>query len=111
AAAGGAPTIASRSWRRVMVGSFGTTTVSLTNDSTVRYRSVIDTVGKSLQLRSSADPADTIRFRYTFVEPNRLVLRAGDRDSLPLAFERLDVSTFLLTSRGFHWINEVPMSR
>jgi hypothetical protein len=34
-----------------------------------------------------------------------------DKDAVSVDLERLDTSKMLLTSRGFHWINEAPFNR
>jgi hypothetical protein len=51
-------------------------------------------------------------FTYSQPDAQRLILR-GNLDGKPIVaeFHRFDASKFLLTSRGFHWINEDPFNR
>ena len=60
----------------------------------------------STQLKQKGD------FSYSQPDNQHLILR-GNLDGNPIvaAFHRFDPSQFLLTSRGFHWINEDPFNR
>ena len=51
-------------------------------------------------------------FTYSQPDTQHLVLRGTLNGNAVIAgFHRLDDSTLLLTSRGFHWINEDPFNR
>jgi len=60
----------------------------------------------STQLKQKGD------FGYSQPDAQHLIL-CGNLDGKPIvaAFHRFDPSRFLLTSRGFHWINEDPFNR
>jgi uncharacterized membrane protein YphA (DoxX/SURF4 family) len=51
-------------------------------------------------------------FSYSRPDARHLILR-GNLDGNPIVaeFHRADASQFLLTNRGFHWINEDPFNR
>jgi hypothetical protein len=98
-------------WRRFVVNYPGYLSVRLLNDSTRGFAATVDTTAHTLELKSRSDSARVMPFAYG---------RSGDRlrldgllgqDSLHIRLHRVDEKKFLLVSRGFHWINELPFNR
>ena len=101
-------------WRRMIVNYPGFLSVRLLNDSTHGYRVVTDSVRHTLLLSTRKD--STTKFPFTYARGgahNEQLLLDGflGRDSLHLRLHRVDETKFLLLSRGYHWINELPVNR
>lgn len=99
-------------WRRVIFDRPGVLAVQLMGDARQRYRLELDADKKTLTLKKREDPNWKADFTYEQPEPERLTL-AGGFDGRPVraSLRRTDPSQFLLTSRGFNWINESPFNR
>ncbi|HEY7237136.1 MAG TPA: hypothetical protein VH539_23465 [Gemmatimonadaceae bacterium] len=101
-------------WRRMVVNYPGFLSVRLLNDSTRGYRVQADSVRHTLVLSTMADSSKKFPFSYTraglFNEQLQLDGTFGG-DSLHLRLHRVDENRFLLLSRGYHWINELPFNR
>jgi hypothetical protein len=99
-------------WRRVVFDRPGTFAVQLMNNSRQRYRLELDEAKKTLTLSKRDDPNWKPVLDYREPEPEHLTL-AGDLDGrrVEAKLRRADPSQFLLTSRGFHWVNEFPLNR
>ncbi|HKW10505.1 MAG TPA: hypothetical protein VJO33_09000, partial [Gemmatimonadaceae bacterium] len=101
-------------WRRMVVNYPGFLSVRLLNDSTRGYRVQADSVRHTLMLSMKADSSKRFPFTYTrsglFNGQLQLDGTLGG-DSLHLRLHRVDESRFLLLSRGYHWINELPFNR
>ena len=83
------------------------------NDSAVVYRTVVDTVARTIVLSSFADstkPKQTLT--YSRPEKTRLTLD-GTLDGQPIHVDMAyrDPDSFLLRSRKFSWVQERPFNR
>jgi hypothetical protein len=99
-------------WRRVVFDRPNQLAVQLMSDTRQRYRLELDEGQKTLSLTKRDDPNWKAVITYERPEPDRLIL-GGDVDGrrIEAALRRTDPSQFLLTSRGFHWVNEYPFNR
>lgn len=72
----------------------------------------LDQSKKSFTLTKRADPNWKADFYYRDGEKDVLLLE-GELDSHKVSakLHRVNESEVLLTSRGFHWINEYPFNR
>ncbi|MGA3200878.1 MAG: hypothetical protein ABSF12_00120 [Bryobacteraceae bacterium] len=77
----------------------------------VNFSSTYDESKHTLKL-SSPQSKQEGEFTYSQPDPQHLTLR-GNLNGNPVVadFHRFDDSRLLLTSRGFHWINEDPFNR
>jgi hypothetical protein len=77
----------------------------------IRFQTTYDESKRILTL-SSTQLKQKGDFTYSQPDAQHLVL-SGKLDGNPIVarFHRFDTSQFLLTSRGFHWINEDPFNR
>ncbi|MFZ0638239.1 MAG: hypothetical protein WAN33_00110 [Candidatus Acidiferrales bacterium] len=103
-------------WRRVTFDSFGTirafATVYSMDDTAHPYGFVIDTAKKTVTLTKASDKNWKANFAYERTTPTELVLDGTmDNHKIHAQFEQVDVSKFLLLSRGFHWVQERGMNR
>ena len=97
-------------WRRVIFHYPGTMAVQLMSDSRVRY--VLDFDEGVLKLGKRDDAQWKTTFSYTQPKPGLLTLEGtldGRKIRAKLHWEK--PPKFLLTTRGFHWINERPFYR
>jgi len=99
-------------WRRVIFHFPGTMAVQLMSDSRERYLLHLDKGVMTLGKRGDADTKWKTTFSYTQPKPGLLTLEGtldGRKIRAKLHWEK--PPEFLLTTRGFHWINERPFSR
>ncbi len=99
-------------WQRVLFDWPGALTVQSMNNAKQHFYLKLDTEGKTLELAKDKQSAWKAAFTFQQPEPDLLVLEGTiDGHKVQVTLRRFDESTFLLTSRGFHWINEVPFNR
>lgn len=98
-------------WRRFATNKFSAL-IRLSTDSMVRYGLRTDTLKKTATLASGPDSTKWVRLAYVFPDSMHLAL-AGRiaADSVEMKLRRRPESSYLLVSRGFHWVNEVPYFR
>jgi hypothetical protein len=78
----------------------------------LRYRIEIDTGGAKISLQKSQKAEDKTVLNYSRPEPDVLIIDGPwDGGTIHVKAHRMDTSKFLLTNRGFHWINELPFNR
>jgi hypothetical protein len=99
-------------WRKVIAEYPGFLTVKMMNDTGRGYPAAYNEDRKILTLSDPGDRSKSYPLTYSRSGPNYLNLEgtiAGDQVSMLLV--KADKSKFLLVSRGFHWINELPFNR
>ncbi len=99
-------------WRRVVFDRVDYFSFQNMDDSRRSYAMKMDAAKRTLTLSQSDKPAWKAAFTYQRPDPDHLLL-AGTLDGHPLraTLHRTDPAKRLLTSRGFHWINEYPFNR
>jgi hypothetical protein len=76
------------------------------------YGLKLDSTRKTLTITDLGDPKKKTVLSYRQPEPKVLTLEGTfEGKKLRTRLRRVDESEFLLTSRGFHWINELPFNR
>lgn len=82
------------------------------DDSFARYDASINVKNETLTLTSDTDKNWKADFSFKRVVPDQLTLN-GDMDGhkTHLQLKLVDRNSFLLVSRGFHWIQEFPFNR
>jgi uncharacterized membrane protein YphA (DoxX/SURF4 family) len=103
-------------WRQLIIaGSKGDAyvTIRTMNDAEKGYQLVEDTVKHTITFVSYYDSSQKVLFNYRFSGPDALVCngRENNNDTIRVYMRKYPENKFLLTSRGFHWINEYPMNR
>jgi hypothetical protein len=98
-------------WRRFATNKF-IALVRLSTDSMARFGLQTDTVKHVATMANGPDSTKWLRFAYAFPDSAHLSLagRIGG-DSVEMKLRRRPESSYLLVSRGFHWVNEVPYFR
>lgn len=98
-------------WRKVAVQFPGFVSVRAMDDS-VRGYSAEYTKGSNTVTLSQGTKNPQNVFTYTRPDADRVRLEGTlGNDRLSIDLKTIDVSKFLLVSRGFHWINETPFNR
>ena len=99
-------------WRRVIFEMRYMASVQLMNDSRQRLNLKLDEKKRTLTVSRRNEPAWDGLLNYERPDPNTLVMDGviGGRKMHTLC-HREPVPAFLLTTRGFHWINEFPFNR
>jgi hypothetical protein len=99
-------------WRRVVFDHPQNASIQLMSDSRRRYTFALDPVKKTMIFTKRDDPNASFRFTYQQPEPGLLTMQGTlDRETIQARLRKADTKSFLLTSRGFHWINEYPFNR
>jgi hypothetical protein len=98
--------------KRVVFSELSRGQFRLMSDSVERYMVKVDSVKHEVALTGRFDPKQAFTLAYAKPDTNHLVL-AGKlgADSVVVKLRRLDEKRFLLTSRGYHWIQEQPFNR
>ena len=99
-------------WRRVIFDSRFIMAVQLTNDSRQRMSVQLDEKKRTLVISRRNEPAWDGRLTYGQPDPGTLTIDGalGGRNIHALC-HREPIPAFLLTTRGFHWVNEYPFNR
>jgi len=93
-------------WRKVAVDFPNGFTVRMTDDTTRFFQTDYD-VSKSA---ITVNKKDTLG--WTRPDPDHVVLTGTwEGAAATIRLRKIDASKFLLMSRGFHWINEMPLNR
>jgi hypothetical protein len=97
-------------WRRLSVSGLAAS-VRFATDSLAMFRLATDTATHTATF-SAGRNAPKLVTAYAFPDSAHLTLRGRiDADSVEMTFRRRPESSYLLVSRGFHWVNEVPFFR
>ena len=99
-------------WRRLVFDRPESISIHPMEGRRLVFKSALDPEKGSLELTKFDDEAWKASFSYHAISDGVMELN-GELDGKKVAakLERLDPSTFLLRSRGFHWINEMPFNR
>lgn len=99
-------------WRRVIFDHPKFLTILPMNGPRQSFALSLDSPPRNLTLTKQNTPAWKAQFTFQQPQPS-VILLDGEMDShrIQAKLRREDSAKFLLTSRGFHWINEVPYNR
>jgi uncharacterized membrane protein YphA (DoxX/SURF4 family) len=99
-------------WHRVIFSRFDRFSVRTMSDSMSRYTLKMTAASKSFVATARFDTTQKLTFAFEKPAPDQLVLRGRvGADSIVARLKRIDESKFLLTSRGFNWVQEQPFNR
>jgi hypothetical protein len=101
-------------WRRVFIGNSGQFSAQRMDDFRDRY--LVETAPKEktgrLELTRRFDFKKKSSLAYAQPKPGLLTLQGSwEGRRLQVRLHRVEPPKFLLTTRGFHWINERPFGR
>ena len=75
------------------------------------YKSEIDTIDKKIRLESFNDSTKVYLLNFKITDSTLQVNGVFRKDTILCNTKKFRKQDFLLTSRGFHWINEYPYNR
>src|SRR6185503_9154939 len=105
------PAVDGQRWRRLVFDS-GRVAVQTATDLYERFGTQFDQEKRTVTLRRRADPGWNAVLTYEQVSPEVITLAGKLNGSeMTARLHRSEARKFLLTDRGFHWINEVPFNR
>ena len=98
-------------WQRIIFDTPRRMAVQTTT-AQERYGLQLDQEKRTLTLRKREDPSWNTVLNYEQISPEVITV-AGvlNGSQMTARFRRSEERKFLLTDRGFHWINEVPFNR
>jgi hypothetical protein len=98
-------------WNKLTISYAGGARVRFMNDSVKRYDFVIDTAKHTIVMNTYVDTINKAHFTYRLMKDTLVMTGAFKSDSLHIRLAKFPLDKFLLKSRGFHWINEVPFNK
>ena len=108
----GQSTASPQHWRRVIFDTPNRISVHTSADLDERFGSQLDQEKRTLTLRKREDPTWNAVLNYEQPSPEVITLAGTFNGSeLTARLRRTEERKFLLTDRGFHWINEFPFNR
>jgi uncharacterized membrane protein YphA (DoxX/SURF4 family) len=99
-------------WRRVTFDLYGVVGFVPPEGPVRRYRSKLDEKAGTLELSKPSDQKWKANFKVDQPSPNLMVL-SGEMDGKKIVakLHKVELNSFLLNNRGFHWISEFPFNR
>jgi hypothetical protein len=99
-------------WQRIIFDSPRRTILQTDTNPHERFSSQLDQEKRTLTLRKRDDPSWSSVLSYEQVGPEVITLAGAFNGSeITARLHRSGERKFLLTDRGFHWINESPYNR
>lgn len=91
--------------------------IYVTNEDGLRKRAnfTLDSTKHIIRMNDyAASITDTTQYAFTYTQPDSETLFLKGKiknDSIRVAMKKMNPRHFLLTTRGFHWVNEVPFNK
>ena len=99
-------------WRRAIFEYRGRMAFQRMDDSLARYSAEINSKDQTLALTKSDDKNWKANFKYVRGSNDHVEMNGTmEGHQTHITFRLMDRNKFLLVSRGFHWISEVPFNR
>ena len=101
-----------RRWRRLIVSESGGFTVQTMDDAMTRFRARDDKEKHTYSLTTIFNPYDTITLTYSEPGPEQFMLTGKYQgEDVSVQMRKTSMPSFLLATRGFHWVSEYPYNR
>jgi uncharacterized membrane protein YphA (DoxX/SURF4 family) len=99
-------------WQRVVVEYSNRLSVQFMDAPQQRYSLVLDPDARTMLLTNREDPNWKASFNYETPKPGFMIFKGQlEGHEFEARMHRKDPSSFRLTNRGFHWVNEYPFNR
>ena len=99
-------------WQRVILEYSNRLSVQFMDAPQQRYSLVLDPKTQTMMLTNREDPNWKGTFKYEIPKPGFMTFKGElEGHQFEARMHRKDPSTFRLTNRGFHWVNEYPFNR
>ena len=98
-------------WRYLMLQFKERAIVKTMNDSFRSYKIRVGTISKGITMTDIVRD-DNLYLHYSYTDDSLLMFKGTySDDSLEVYFNKIELNTFRLNNRGYHWINEYPYNR
>lgn len=98
-------------WRYISIERLKSIQLYKADMSNVEYTSKIDTVSKKIEVSHHKNSTKVYTLNYGKTDSTMHIKGVFLGDTIDCKTKRLDKKNFLLTGRGFNWINEYPFNR
>jgi hypothetical protein len=99
-------------WKRAIFDYSDRMAFQRMDDTLARYRAAINVKDQTLTLTKNDDTDWKVNFTFKRDPEDHIELEGSmDGHHTRMVLQRKDRNKFLLVSRGFHWIQEVPFNR
>lgn len=98
-------------WRHLRIEYLKSMQIYAMDNSTSGYKSSIDTLKQNITLTEYRDSTKTYTFNYSKTDSTLVLKGIFKGDTIEFHGTRRTKDDFLLTKRGFRWINEYPFNR
>jgi hypothetical protein len=97
-----------KKWKTIMFQGPEHVKVKYIGEEMADFDLVLDPKKMKMKLISTITGQDTLTFKYELNKANQLTLTGEGKDAFEMIFTK---KKFVLTERGFHWINEHPFNK
>jgi hypothetical protein len=99
-------------WRRAIFDYPNRMAFQRTDDTFASYGASVNLPERTLALKKSDDKNWSASFTFQRPAGDQLILDGRmDNHQVHMELQLIDRNSFLLVSRGFHWVQEVPLGR
>jgi uncharacterized membrane protein YphA (DoxX/SURF4 family) len=102
----------STEWKNFIVEYAGFASIKQLNDRSVRLVFEVDTSSKTIITHERADTINKYSLKYKLLNDTTLQLNGiYKKDTINYVLGKVNLKSFRLINRGFHWVNEYPYNR
>jgi hypothetical protein len=99
-------------WKYLILEYPGYATIKRINDSEFYFELSVDTIKKSMTVNLQNDTTHKFQLSYNEINDSTLNLKGKlSTNNIDFTFRKINLNSFMLTNRGFHWVNEYPFNR
>ena len=99
-------------WKTLIIDYSGYATVKRVNDEQFDLVFNVDTIKKKISVQLQTDSIHNYELDYKQINDTTLNLKGIlSNNQIDFTFHKVNLKSFTLTNRGFHWVNEVPFNR
>lgn len=102
----------SAEWKHFVVEYNGRALIKQLNDRRMPFAFEVDTLKKSILAYSDSDTLHKYALNYKSLNDTTLQLKGiFFKDTIDYTLGKVNLNSFRLINRGFHWVNEMPYNR
>ena len=102
----------SSEWKNLVIEYSGYAMVKQLNDRKIRLKFEVDTIKKSIITYEDRDTLNKFNLTYKLLNDTTLQLNGVyKKDTINYVLGKVNLKSFRLINRGFHWVNEYPYNR
>jgi hypothetical protein len=99
-------------WKTLIVDYPGYATVKQVNDEQFDVVFNVDTIQKKISVQLETDSVHNYELAYKQLNDTTLNLKGiFSNNQIDFTFHKVDMKSFRLTNRGFHWVSEQPFNK